>query len=144
MHAGRGRVDRLQRVLLISALCYGLVYAGVAASDQWKYRRGKPLIATIVPGRAIIVEVWPLAVLSDRFNPYSYAFFTWDPDATNERWVGIWYQDMAAGTRKRLAAFTLPTWPLTISTAGLWLILATAVCARRTRRNACSSSKWEM
>ncbi len=113
------------------ALCYGLVYAGVAAGGQWTYQRGKALAIPFAPARAIVVEVWPLALLAERYNPYSRAFLYFDPDSRDARWISIWHDDMAAGTRKRLAVFTLPTWPMAIATASVWLILAGALIRRR-------------
>ena len=98
------------------------------------YRRGKALAIPFAPARAIVVEVWPLALLAERYNPYSRAFLYFDPDSRDARWISIWHDDMAAGTRKRLAVFTLPRWPLTVSTMVVWLMLATALMPRWTTR----------
>ena len=120
------------------ALCYGLVYAGVAARGQWTYQRGKALAIPFAPARAIIVEVWPLALLAERYNPYSRAFLYFDPDSRDARWISIWYDDRAAGTRKRLAVVTLPRWPLTVSATVVWLLLAMALIPRRTTHSTSS------
>ena len=133
MPSGPSRSDRLQRALIIVALCYGLIYAAVSAGDQWQYRRGKAHTIAIAPGRAIMVEVWPLATLAERFNPYSRGFFYFNPEAADTRWVAIWYQDNIAGTQQRLAVFTLPLWPFAVTTAGVWLVLAGVVTWRRAR-----------
>ena len=133
MHSGPSRSGRLQRVLMTFALCYGLIYASLSDSDQWQYRRGKAHTIAIVPGRAIMVEVWPLAVLAERFNPYSRGFFYFNPDAADTRWVAIWYQDNITGTQQRLAVFTLPLWSFEVTTAGMWLTLAGVVAWRRAR-----------
>lgn len=130
MPVGFARYDGLHRVVITFALCYGLIYAGVLVGGQWNYRRGSAFVSAVAPGRALIVEVWPLAILSERFNPYSFGFSSFDPEATDTRWICLWYEDTAAGTRKRLAAFTLPTWPLAKATAGAWLLL----CAMEIRR----------
>jgi hypothetical protein len=109
----------------------------VLASEQWKYHRGSKLLVPIAGGYDLRVEVWPIVVLADRFSPYGYSMFSDEP--TNARWVGIWYEDRLSGTTLRLAAFTLPTWPLAIMatptaiTAG-WLWLLRARRSHRTRR----------
>ena len=99
----------------------------VLASEQWKYHRGSKLLVPIFGGSELRIEVWPVVVLADRSSPYGYSMFSDEP--TNARWVGIWYDDFLSGTTLRLAAFTLPPWPLlimaatTVITAGwLWLL----------------------
>ncbi len=134
----------MRRALIAMALCYGLVYGGVVASGQWTFHRGKALTVPFAPGHAIVVEVWPLALLAERYNPYSRAFLYFNPESRDARWIAIWHEDTAAGTWKRLGVFTLPTWPLAVSTASLWLTLAAVVFARRSSRDVGRKSKWEI
>lgn len=126
--------DRLRRTLLAVVLGYSLLYMGVWATGRWEYRRGQTFITAIAPGYRLLVEVWPLAVLSERFSPYSYHFSFFDPQARNARWVSIWYENAAAKTRTRLVSFVVPTWPLRLATAGLWGMWGLSVALQRASR----------
>jgi hypothetical protein len=125
----------LRRALLFLAVCCTLVYLVVAGSASRRFQRGHSLIIPVAPGRAVVVDVWPVAVLGDRFSPYSWSY-SYSDLATNDRWAGIWYQNTVAGSRWRLLAFSLPTWPLSVAMVGIWLLLgATIVWPRLKRRS---------
>ena len=117
-----GAFKRAQRWLLGASLLLGLVCLGVWASGQWKYRRGSAFAVAVAPGHVIHMEVWPVAVLAERWSPYDWYYSFSDHDA-NARWIGLWYDDAAAGRRKQLLAFTLPIWPLITGTGGVFLVL---------------------
>ena len=127
-----GAARHAQRWLLGVTLLLGLVCLGVWASGQWKYRRGSALSMVVAPGRAIHIEVWPVAVLAERWSPYDW-YYSFREHDTNARWIGLWYEDTAAGSRKQLGSFTLPTWPLLAGTAGVCLTLVGLTGWHRTR-----------
>ena len=120
---------QLRRIGLVFAVWATLVAALVAVSDGWKYYHGVKFIVPLVRNQEIRVEVWPVTVLADRFNPRPYASFAFSFDSPNSRWVGIWYQDLPVGIVLRLAAFTVPTWPImalaatiALLTGSLWVV----------------------
>jgi hypothetical protein len=115
-------LDRMRLALMVMALMLGLLSLGTWTSAEWSFRRAKAIVVLVVPGRALHVEVWPLPILAERFSPYDW-YYAFSAEDTTSRWVGLWYQDNQAGTRKRLAAFVLPRWPLTAATVGTWLTL---------------------
>ena len=124
-----GCSHRLRRIGLVFAVWATLVAALVSVSDGWKYYHGVKFVVPLVWNQELRVEVWPVEVLADRFNPRPYASFAFSFDASNARWVGIWYQDLHRGIVLRLAAFTVPTWPImalaaTIAslTSALWVV----------------------
>ena len=125
----RGYCHQLRWIVRVFAVWATLVAALVAVSDGWKYYHGVKLVVPFLWNQEIRVEVWPVAVLADRFNPRPYASFAFSFDASNARWVGVWYQDLAAGIVLRLAAFTVPTWPIMVLaaataslTGALWVV----------------------
>jgi hypothetical protein len=111
----------MRRAATIWTLWLALVFLVVWSSGQFKYHKGSKLLLPLLPSRLLRVEVWPVVVLADRDSPYGYSSFSDEP--TNARWVGIWYHDLAAGATERLAAFTVPTWPLNVDAAGTSLVL---------------------
>ncbi len=117
-----GTLRQAQRWLLGAILLLGLVCLGVWASGQWNYRRGSAFTIPVAPGRAIHMEIWPVAVLAERWSPYDWYYSFSDHDA-NARWIGLWYDDARTGRRKQLLTFTLPIWPLVAETGGVILVL---------------------
>ena len=124
-----GGCYQLRRIVMVFAVWAALVAALVGVSDGWKYYHGVKLIVPLVRNQEIRVEVWPVTVLADRFNPRPYASFAFSFDSPNSRWVGIWYQDLPVGIVLRLAAFTVPTWPImalaatiALLTGSLWVV----------------------
>lgn len=116
-------------------LLLGLVCLGIWVSGQWNYRRGSAFAIPVAPGHAIHLEIWPVAVLAERWSPYDW-YYSFSNTQANARWIGLWYEDTGAGRRKQLLTFTLPTWPLVLETGGLIIaLIGLSIWRQMPRRN---------